>query len=63
MKYEVEESIYKISQDRESHDLIFYVYGREERRGMTDHNLNHDELHEVLLEMIHWYQNKTRGEK
>lgn len=63
MKFDVEQRIYKISQDHESHDLIFYVYGREERRDPADHNLTHNELHDVLLDMIHWYQLKTRGEK
>lgn len=63
MKYEVEESIYKISQDRETHEVFFFVYGREEWRQTAIRNQTHEELHEILLTLIHWYQDKTRGEK
>lgn len=63
MSYEVTESIYKISQNHDTHDVIFFVYGQAEWSQTAKYILSHEELHETLLTLIHWYQERTRGEK
>lgn len=63
MKYEVEQSIYKISQDHDTFEIDFLVYGRVEKTISADRNLKHEELHEMLLQCVHEYQMRMRGEK
>lgn len=62
MKYEVRKRIYKISQDHETHEAIFYVYVHPEIVHKLDRNLKHEELYEMLIQDIHNYQNRMRGE-
>lgn len=63
MNYEVTQSIYKISQNHETHEIIFSAYGHEEIVHACERNLKHEELYEMLLQDIHTYQERTRGEK
>ena len=62
MNYEVTQSIYKISQDHDSHEIIFYAYEHLEITHQADRNLKHEELYEMLLQDIHEYQRRMRGE-
>ena len=63
MKYEVEQSIYKLSQDHDTMGIEFLVYGHVEKIIPADRIMKHDELHDLLLQCVHEYLEKTRGEK
>lgn len=61
MTFDVEQRIYRISQDHETMRVVFMVYGRVEKDlGVFPNILSHEELHGKLLELVHEYQEKLR---
>lgn len=55
MKYEVEQAIYKVSQDRETYMVTFYVYGHEVATESVGRPLTHEELYAYLIEVAEVY--------